>query len=1061
MASIKPAYLRCEYRVNPLGVDVPQPRLSWVLESAPPDERGQRQTAYQILVASSEENLRADRGDLWDSGKVASDQTAHIVYAGRPLKSGQECWWKVRAWDGDGRASAWSEPARWTMGLLEPGEWQAKWIGYDAPPPELEKPAEETGSLTFEDCKWVWFPEGNPRERAPAETRYFRHRFTLPPGRKVQRARFLLTADDQFTLFVNGQKAGQSDGQPDAWRRPQTLEIGEYLVAGVNTLAIAATNTSPGPAGLLGKLVIEFAPGEPLVIFLDRSWKVSNREHAEWQNPDFDDEDWPAAKEIAQIGEAPWGVPGQSTGLHLPPLPYLRKEFSVEKPLKRAVIYVSALGTCELRLNGHRISDDVFVPGRSDFRKRVYYRTYEVTDLVRQGENALGAILGDEWYAGYCGGWNKRNFYGGEPRLLMQLHLEFTDGTGQIVVTDETWKATYGPILEADFYHGETYDARREMPGWDRVNFEESDWQSVEVTERVDLQLKAHPGPPVRRVMELPAQNVTEPEPGVFVFDLGQNMVGWARLKVRGAKEGTKIVLRFAEVLNPEGTIYTANLRRARCTDTYICKGSAEEVWEPGFTFHGFRYVEVRGYPGPPPPDTITGIVVHSDMPLEGDFECSHPLVNRLFQNILWGLRGNFLEVPTDCPQRDERQGWTGDAQIFTRTASYCADIAAFMTKWLLDLNDGQREDGAYPHVAPVVGGGYGSPAWSDAGIICPYLLYQVYGDTRLIEQHYHSMAKYIEYLRQNSEDYLRPAVGYGDWVPAGASTPKEVLATAYFAYVARLMEEMAEAIGRTEDAQQYRRLFEQVKAAFNRAFVSPDGRIKGNTQTCYALALYLDLLPEDKRQAAVNYLVENIKNRDWHLSTGFVGTRPLLPVLTRFGRNDVAYRLLLQDTFPSWLYPVKHGATTIWERWDSWTEERGFQDPGMNSFNHYAFGSVGEWLFSTAAGIDTEGPGFKRILIRPRPGGGLTYVKARYNSIRGPIVSEWKVEGDQFHLNVTIPVNTTATVYVPARNAAEITEGGRPASEAEGVEFLRREEGAVVYRVGSGHYAFVSRGWQ
>ncbi len=1047
MAGLKPMGLRCEYRVNPLGVDVPNLRLSWVVDATDQKERGQKQTAYRILVASSKENLDKNIGDLWDTGKTPSDETA-IVYAGKPLKSGMGCWWKVRVWDKNGRASGWSKPAHWTMGLLKPSDWKGKWIGYD-------EPAEwEERLLTFEGCRWIWYPEGDPRQSAPAATRYFRRTFALPANRKIQRARLLLTADDQFVLFINGKEVSKSDGQRDAWQRPQTVDVTASLQAGKNTIAIAATNTG-GPAGVLGKLVVEFRSGEPLIVVTDKAWKVHNEDQPGWQQPDFDDSRWVETRELGGFGVPPWGAV-RGRGVYVPPLPFLRKTFTVTKPVKRAVVFVSALGSCDLHLNGRRITDDYFVPGWPDYRKRAYYRTCEVTGLIRQGKNAVGAILHDEWYSGYQGGWGRRNKFSGEPRLLVQLHLEFTDGTKRTVFTDESWKATYGPILEADNYMGETYDARRELVGWDTPDYDDRDWKPVAMTEKVNLTLTAHPGEPIRKVMELPAQSVREVKPGVFIFDLGQNMVGVVRLKVRNAAPGTKIVLRYGEVLEADGTLHTTNLRGARATDTYICKGGAEEVWEPRFTFHGFRYVEVTGYPGTPPLDAVTGIVLHSDVPMVGEFESSHPSVNRLVENIRWGLRGNYFEVPTDCPQRDERQGWTGDAQIFVRTATYLADISAFMTKWLIDLNDGQNEEGAYPHVAPAVGGGYGSPAWSDAGIIVPYTLWRITGDEQFITRHYDNMRRYLDYLERNSENYLRPAVGYGDWVAAGADTPKDVIATAYFAYSAKLMAEMAEAIGRREDAERHRQLFAPIRDAFVKAYVQPEGRIKGETQTCYALALDIDLLPDELKPKALEHLIADIEQRDWHLSTGFVGTRHLMSALSKFGRTDVAYRLLLQDTYPSWLYTVRMGATTIWERWNSILPDGKIHEPGMNSFNHYAFGCVGEWLFGVVAGITELEPGFRRILIHPHPD-GLDFVRASYNSVRGRIAVGWQKEGNRFHLLVTIPANTTALVYVPAKDANAVKESDKPAAQSEGVKFLRMESGWAVYEVASGSYHFVS----
>jgi len=1047
MAAIKPVNLRCEYRLNPIGVDVREPRLSWTLESVELNARGKRQTAYRIIVSSSLENLNRNVGDLWDTGKVESDETAQIPYAGKPLKSLMQCWWKVMVWDERNEPSGWSEPAFWVMGLLEPNEWRAKWIGYDEPA--------EFETSPFAGARWIWFPEGDPRKEAPKAIRYFRRTFKLPEGVRVTRARIAITADDQFVLFLNGVEVGRSDGKRDAWRRPRSFDLSKHVHAGVNVIAVSVTNEG-GPAGLLAKLVIELEGAEQMSIVTDSQWRTSEREMGGWNEAGFDESNWKSAIELGMYGVEPWGYITDE----VPPLPYLRKSFTVNGDVVRAILFVSALGSCEVRINGKRISDDYFIPGWSDFRRRAYYRAYDVTAHLRKGANAIGAILHDEWYSGFQGGWGRRNFYGGEPRLLIQLHIQLDDGTEQVIVTDETWKASYGPIIAADFYMGMTYDARRErlVDGFDKPGFDDSAWKPVAVTEKVPLQLTWHPGEPVRKEMELPAKSVVEIKPGTFIFDIGQNMVGVARLRVRGANAGTQITMRFAEVLNPDGTIHTANLRRAKNTDVYICKGDGEEVFEPRFTFRGFRYVEVSGYQGKPELDAITGIVLRSDVPLVGEFECSNEQVNRLFQNIVWGLRGNYLEVPTDCPQRDERQGWTGDAQIFVRAASYIADIASFMTKWLIDLNDGQRGDGAYPDVAPTTGAGFGTPAWGDAGIIIPWTMLKVYGDRRIVERHYNSMARYMEYLVRNSKNLIRPPIGYGDWVPAGADTPKDVLATAYFAYVTKLMADMAKAIGRNEDAQRYEKLFEDIKGAFIKEFVQSDGRIKGDTQTCYALALNIGLLPDELRNKALEHLVRDIEKRGWHLSTGFVGTRHLMLALSECGRNDVAYKLLLQDTYPSWLFTVKMGATTIWERWNSIQPDGSIHEPGMNSFNHYAFGSVGEWMFRMLAGIDVLEDGFKKVLIKPCIDSGLEFVRASYNSIRGRIEVEWRIEGNNLRLKVTVPVNVSAVIHVPTKDASKVTEGGKIALEAHGVKFVRAEDRAAIFEVGSGVYEFVAQ---
>jgi alpha-L-rhamnosidase len=882
--------LRCEYRVDPLGIDIVKPRLSWIIES---NQRSQVQSACQILVADSEEKLKRNQGDLWDSGKIESGQSNQVVYEGETLKSRMRCYWKVRVWDKEDKVSPWSKPAMWTVGLLRPRDWQAKWIGYDK---ELQ------GS-------------GNNKKSDP-------------------------------------------------------------------------------------------------------------------------------------------------NALVLPPPPYLRREFLVGQSIKRAVVYASALGLYELHINGKRVGEDYFTPGWTDYPTRIYYQTYEVTDLIKKGSNAIGAILADGWYAGYLGFGKKREHYGSTPRLFVQLEIEYENGHIQKVVTDGTWKAGYGPLLESDFLMGETYDGRKEMHGWDTASFDDSSWDDVVVTkesEEIGV-VQSYPSQTVQKILEIKPKKLTEPEEGVYVYDMGQNFAGWVRLKVNG-KAGTKVVLRFAEMLNPDGSIYTENLRAARCTDTYILKGKGKEVWEPQFTFHGFRYVEVTGFPGKPGLDAITGVVAYSAIPMAGSFECSSPMINQLFSNIVWSQRGNFIEIPTDCPQRDERLGWTGDAQIFIRTATYNMDVSAFFTKWLVDLEDAQSDEGGFPDVAPrKVAMGDGTAAWGDAGVICPWTIYEVYGDKQVLDKHYESMKKWISYLKKNSKDLLRPAKGYGDWVSIASNTPKDVIATAYFAYSTHLVSKAAAALGKDDDAEKYEELFGQIKSAFNKAYVSDDGRIKGQTQTCYLLGLYFDLLPEDKRQPATQHLIEAIRKKDWHLSTGFVGLSYLVPTLADTGNLDIAYRLLNHDTFPSWGYSIKNGATTIWERWDGWTEEKGFQTPGMNSFNHYAFGSIGRWLFGSVAGIDTDGPGYKQIIIKPRPGGGLDYAKASYNSINGKIVSDWKIKGEKFTLNITIPANTTATVYVPATGVDSVTEGGKPAAKAEAVSLLRIEDDKAVFAVGSGNYRFVSK---
>ena len=1037
--------LRVEYKTDPLGIDITEPRLTWVLQS---DERNQKQTAYQILVASSEDGLRQEKGDLWDSGKVESDRTDQIVYGGQALETARQCFWKVKAWDRDGKESDFSEPARWEMGLLKSGDWKAQWMEAAAPTPD---------KLDFEGASWIWYPEGNPAQSAPAGRRYFRRTFDLPQGRKITKAMMLLTVDDGFTLYVNGRPVFQSIGVPDDWKSHKEIDVTQELVSGGNTLGIAAINeknpNGDNPAGVLGKLVVEMEGQPPLVVVTDKQWKASDKKRETWAKGDLAANEWKDAMEVAPLGGGPWGELYKSTtGAPNAPL-YLRKQITLKADVQRARLYATALGLYDFFIDGQAVTQDVLKPDWDDYHVRVQYQTFDVTKLLQKGDNALGAILACGWYCGHVG-LTPGHVYGARPALLAQLHVEYSDGSTETFITDKSWRWGAGPIESSDLLDGESYDARKEMPGWDKVGFDDSQWQRVSIRDS-SAKLQAQIGPPIKRLDEVPAKTVKEPQPGKLTFDLGQNMVGWVRLKVKG-EAGTKLTIRHAEMLNPDGTIYIANLRAAKATDYYTLKGGDEETWEPRFTFHGFRYVEITGCPGKLGPEAVTGIVVHSDIPRTGRWECSNPELNQLYHNILWGQWGNFLSVPTDCPQRDERLGWMGDAQVFIRTAACNADVASFFTKWLLDVSDAQSPNGAYTDVSPRVCCGEGTAAWADAGVVCPHTIWQAYDDTWIIERQYESMARYIEYLKRHSNNLIRPAEGYGDWLAIGADTPKDVIATAYFAHSTELMARMAKAIGKADDAQQYRRLFDEIKDAFNRAFVSDDGRIKGDTQTCYLLALGFHLLPEDKQPKAVQYLVDDIKARGIHLSTGFVGVRQLLPVLTRYGHLDIAYALLNQDTFPSWLFSVKHGATTIWERWDGWTPEKGFQDPGMNSFNHYSLGSCGQWMYTTIAGIDLDPrqPGYKHILIHPRPGGGLTMCKASYNSLHGAIQTEWRLEGEAYKLTVTIPANTTASVFIDAPRD-KITEGGKPAEEAEGIKFDRADGDTQIFTVGSGTYEF------
>lgn len=719
-----------------------------------------------------------------------------------------------------------------------------------------------------------------------------------------------------------------------------------------------------------------------------------------------------------------------------PPCQYLRRTFLLPAPVRRAALTWTALGVADLQLNGVKVGRDFLMPGWSDFRRRAQVLEHDVTGLLHEGENTLGAILGDGWYSGTLLWKNERNHYGTHPQLLAQLCVELRDGRQFTVGTDRTWEMRYGPIIFSDLYHGETYDARQELGAWCEPSASSKGWRKVDVFPRYRGALQPKLAEPVRVTQTLRPCQITEPAPGVHVFDFGQNVAGLCRLRIRG-RRGRKISLRFAEMVNADGSVYRENLRLARATDTYICRGGSVEEWTPRFTFHGFRYVEVTGLAAKPEPSLLTALVLHTDLRPTGRFRCSNPLLNRLNANIRWGQRGNFLDVPTDCPQRDERLGWTGDAQVFLGTAAFHYDVRAFFHKWLQDLRDGQRRDGAFPDVAPDVLGKYGpqqfgNAAWADAGVICPWLIYQHYADEQVLVENYEAMVRWIGYQRGTSEGLLRPRTAYGDWLaidavtPPHAPVPCDLVGTAYFARTTDLVARTAKVLGLKVDERRWRKLHGQIVSAFRKAYVTPAGRIVGHCQTAYLLALAFDLLPIKLRLRAFAQLVDLVEARDGHLTTGFVGTPLLLPVLSRFGRTDLAYKILLQQDYPSWLYTVRNGATTMWERWNSYTKEDGFGPVGMNSFNHYAYGAVGEWMYGVIGGIRPLAPGFRKILFAPEPGGGINSAETSRDTPHGLAACRWKLRGRRLTVEVTVPPGTTAEVRLPGSKPVKIRAGVR-----------------------------------
>ncbi|WP_167608285.1 glycoside hydrolase family 78 protein [Maribellus sediminis] len=739
------------------------------------------------------------------------------------------------------------------------------------------------------------------------------------------------------------------------------------------------------------------------------------------------------------------------------PVHYLRSEFKLGKTVESARLYVSAQGLYEMFINGKKVGDQLFTPGWTSYENRIQYQTYDVTDLLK-ADNAIAAKLGDGWFRGFIGFSGQRNYYGDELALIAQLQITYKDGSSETINSDGSWKVNNGPIVESDIYNGELYDANLEIPGWNKPGFSDGNWSSATSVDVSKDLLVAPQGSPVKAVEELkPIAQMTTPK-GEMVYDMGQNMVGWLRINLKGEK-GDTVRIKFAEVLDKEGNFYTANLRSAKATDTYIFGESGEITYEPSFTFHGFRFVQLIGVKTAPALEDLTGVVIYSDMPSTGSFECSDPLINQLQHNIRWGQKGNFLDVPTDCPQRDERLGWTGDAQAFSMTAGFNFNVAPFYTKWEKDVALDQQENGRVPHVVPdVLNGNGGATGWADVVAIIPWTVYKIYGDQRILEESYPAITKWIGYMNGRAgDDHLWTGDShFGDWLAfattrsdyPGATTEKDLIATAYFYYTTSLTAKIAGILGKNSDQQYYEQLAANIKKAFVAEFVTPNGRLVSHTQTAYVLALSFGLIPEDRIEKAAEYLAKDVE-KFGHLTTGFLGTPLLCHTLSSIGRDDLAFMLLNRKQYPSWLYPVTQGATTIWERWDGQKPDGSFQDVGMNSFNHYAYGAIGEWLYSRVAGIkiDEAHPGYKHFILAPHPGGGLTYVKATFESVYGQIVSDWKIENGEMVYNVEIPANTTASVVLPNAGGAALQTNTKAEQQRVGDD--------LEMLLGSGKYSF------
>jgi alpha-L-rhamnosidase len=878
--------LLCENRENPLGVDAPAPRLSWQLKA---DRREVRQTAYEIRVASSGTDVQKGRDLQWSSGRIPSDASVHVQYAGKKLLPGNRYYWQVRIWDEKGKRTDWSPVAFWQCGLIDYTNWKAKWI-----------------------------------------------------------------------------EAGFAE---DTVNRPS---------------------------------------------------------------------------------------------------PMFRREFNLEKKISSATLFITAHGLYEAFINGQKAGDAFLTPGFTSYNKRLQYQVYDVSALIKPGKNVIGAILGSGWYRGYLAWSGHHNSYGSRLALLAQLEIRYSDGSKETILTDENWKSSVSAILSSEIYNGETIDARKIQRGWMLSGFNDGSWPGVEVKDYPFNHLIATDNELIKKHETFRPLRIFKTPQGDQVIDFGQNLVGWVMVKARG-KSGDRIRLSHAEVLDKAGNFYTENLRAAKQQNNYILSGDGEEQFEPHFTFQGFRYIKIEGYPGEIKPEDFTAVALYSDMPQTGTFSTSNPLINQLQHNIQWGQKGNFLDVPTDCPQRDERLGWTGDAQVFSRTASFNMGVNNFFDKWLKDVAADQNPDGGVPYVVPNVLGpnAASSAGWADVSTIIPWNMYLAYGDTLVLKNQYASMKAWVNYMKDHSKnDLWNTGFHFGDWLfyrpeddndGRSAITDKYLIAQCFYAHSTQLLINAAGVLGMKDDEAFYTKLLEKIKTAYLREYVTPSGRLVSGTQTAYVLALQFDMLPESLRAQAVERLVENIRYYSNHLTTGFLGTPYLCAMLTRFGRADVAYQLLLQETYPSWLYPVKMGATTIWERWDGEKPDSTFQTPGMNSFNHYAYGAIGDFMYRDIAGIDTyeDFPGYKKIRIKPHPGGNLSFVNASLKTYYGLISANWKINGNEFTLDVNIPPNTSAQIYLPTTDPLSVSIDGRQVAQPGNVPPGLTGDGYYLYETGSGRYHF------
>ncbi|WP_433892679.1 family 78 glycoside hydrolase catalytic domain [Streptomyces sp. CA-111067] len=1091
---LRPVGLTTERQTEPLGIDEAHPLLGWRLEG---DGRGRAQSAYRVILALEGDPAAGGTVPVWDTGWQTCDQSVDLPYAGPPLPARTRCLWRVRVADENGVHSDWSEPAAFETGLAPgmpdaTGAFEAAWISAPGEAESAARPDLDTvdGEHDLYRIRAAAAQAAAGRQRSTV----FRTRFAARPGAVPAAARLLAAAGSGTVEAVLNGVPVPCDGEPS----PALADALGQSVDGRHVLAVRVT-TADGTVPYLTAALTDGTqrqrpgPAVPHAAATADSWRAVRLgpDDDTWADPRADDADdtrWPRAVADGRNGDAPHGRAAVSHR----PSPHLRRDLDLPAPAVRARLYASSLGVHELRINGVRVGDEELAPGWTDYDHRVGYRAHDVTHLLVAGPNTLAAVLADGWYVGNLCIFGNQH-YGAVRAFAALLLVDHADGTTTTVATaaDGRWQAGYGAVRYADLQNGEVHDARLEPAGWDTPagppppaaasagtpapgdGAGTAGWvPAVAAPTRPGLTVVAALTPPIRAQREIPAATLRTLPGGRLLADFGENLAGRVRIEVRGPS-GSRVVLRHAEALRHDGEPYTENLRTARATDEYVLRGDPDgERWEPRFTTHGFQYCELTALPPadggePPAIASATAVALWADMPATGDFACSHEGLTALHGNIGRSLRGNFLSVPTDCPQRDERMGWTGDIQVFAPTAAFHHDIRGFLRGWLRELRGAQHPDGAVPHTVPDMfrravpdaerASAGGAAGWGDAAVTVPAALLTAYGDRRAAAESLHSIAAWLDYLDAHSEGGLRPAGGFGDWL-ALTDTPTDLVATAYHAHAARTAAALAASLGEAARESAWSATYARVRAAFRERWVGGGGVLHPSTQTAYVLALHVGLLDPSERAAAADRLADEIASRGHHLTTGFLGTPWLLDALTDAGRVDTAHRLLLQETYPSWLYPVSTGASTIWERWNSWSDSTGFADASMTSFNHYAYGAVGDWIHRHVGGLAPAEPGYRRVLVAPRPPDAVASAEMSLHTGHGTVAVAWKRDGTAFDLDLRLPPGVTAEVRLPELPGAqgELTESGTAAGLADGVTLLPPRPGcAAVAETGSGSYHF------